>query len=126
MERESRFFNFPPEADDLDAPMSSILKAMRVLDVASRQVKELLDYAEKFPAVGDGAERPKAVLLTKLRNLLQRYKATQAELGKLATLTGDARGDIGAAYHDPQGHFEKNYAVTASTKVAVGDPRWRR
>lgn len=111
MDRESRFFDFPPEEDDIDGAVRALLAASKQVLKARAEVRELFDRASRFPAIGP--ERAKGALLTRLRMLSQRYEAMADELNELSSSTTEVRHDLIAAFHSPE------------TKIAADDPRWR-
>lgn len=124
MEREGRFFNFPPDPDDLGPPAKKLGAAAEQVDAAAMKLGELRAYARKFPV--NGSERSAEQVQRRLLALEGQYRQLYLQLHKLAEATLDVQDDITAAFHDPQGvSSTPNFVPVASTKIAADDPRWR-
>ena len=120
MERASRLFDFPPEASDLDKPVSLIRDAQKTVLRALKAVQDLEAYTAKFPTVA--TEREKRQALMAFRDVLSDYKRVADQVGRLSADTAEIGELLTRAFHEPK-IGEPAMEIMASRSVK--DPAWK-
>jgi hypothetical protein len=115
MDHDAAFFNFPPDADDLDRPLALVKKSREILNDALAALSKLHQRVNDFPEVGSKrmAQQTLGAYMTAIQDLSTQLDKTADKFDERA------RRAIMEGFHRPSIEDHSQALIMASADPVV-------